>query len=64
MLIFEAEPLACAGICEVDDSHAGLPHIALENRAVLIFDEVAFFCEFLENRSALSDIGVYPYADL
>ena len=34
-------PLAGCGICKVNDSHTGLPHIALEYAAVRLLDEVA-----------------------
>ena len=57
-------PLAGIGICEIHDSHSGLPHIRLEYGTVLLFYEVAFLHTFAEHGRTLGDIGIDPDAYL
>ena len=55
-------PLAGCGICEVNDSHSGLPELCLEHAAVKVLDEVAALYALLKECGTLSDVGVDPYA--
>ena len=57
-------PLACSGVSEVNDSHAGLPHVALPYASVLGLEEVAALHALVEHGGALRDVGVDPDADL
>ena len=57
-------PLACSGVSEVNDSHAGLPHVALPYASVLGLEEVAALHALVEHGGALCDVGVDPDAYL
>jgi hypothetical protein len=59
-----AVPLAGFGIGKVHNCHTGLPKIPLPNIAVGALDKVSIVDSFLEDRSSLTDIRVYPHADL
>ena len=57
-------PLAGIRIGEIDNRHARLPHIGLEEAAVGLFQQVAMLHAFLEQRRRLTDVRVNPAADV
>ena len=56
-------PFLGIGGGEVDNRHAGLPHVPLPNVAVWTLEEVAFFLPDGEQRGSLSDVWIDPSTD-
>ena len=57
-------PFDCVRVGEVDQRHAGLPHIPLPDAAVAGLDKVALLNALFKQAGFLADIGVDPAADL
>lgn len=57
------EPLAGFRVGEVNDSHASLPEIPLENISICTLEEVAFAGGEFEDRGCLGEVWIDPDTD-